>query len=258
MNHRLTVTGMLLLLASAAGAQPTYGTLIGNTDADILDYECVIQDDAKLRCSFVQVQLRNRSDETELAESLLQIPELLADPKEILENCKAFSDFKARIDALEAGEKIEGLSAEDDAYFMNYMDSGASDLFIDEFPALEAFCQKQTPETADGVFRALHNMSRTTCQPFVNKYDQTFVKVNDGLWVVESSPSSDCGIVNLSSFYLPNPEFGTTLWNYRAQKTVTNKTGKANGVLDCTLLDETPQEYQWNSPAIRADCMFLD
>jgi hypothetical protein len=140
----------------------------------------------------------------------------------------------------------------------DHVESGLGELLLQEIPALSAFCENKTPAIAEGLLRAFHNMSRTTCKPFVNKSEKTHIELNDGLWVVESSPTGECGILDLSSFHLPEPDKASKLWNYRAQKTITNKAGKANGVLDCSLLDETPQEYQWTSPAIRADCTFLD
>lgn len=247
-----------IVLSSPAFAEPWSGTLVGSKDADILNYDCAAQPDGKLNCSFVQVLLSNNSDEVKLQESLLQIPDLLSAPDGMIESCKTFSDIESRIEAVQSGKLVEGLSDEEYAFAEEWVKSGSARLFLDQLPTLQAFCASQTPETAEGMFRALHEMSRTTCTPFVNRYDQTFVKVNENLWVVESSPSGDCGIVNVSMFYLPDPERAATLWNYRAQKMVTNKAGKANGVSECARLDETPAEYRWDSPPVRADCTFLD
>lgn len=249
---------LFIVLSSALSAEPWSGTLVGSKDADVLDYDCAVQTDGKLNCSFVQLLLSNKSDEVKLQESLLQIPDLMSAPNEMLETCKIFEDLKARIDAVQSGKSVEGLSDEEYAFAEDMVKSGSARLFLDQLPTLQAFCASQTPETAEGLLRALHEMSRTTCTPFVNRYDQTFVKVNENLWVVESSPTGDCGIVNISMFYLPDPERAATLWNYRAQKMITNKTGKANSLLECSRLDETPAEYQWNSPPVRADCTFLD
>jgi hypothetical protein len=112
MNHAMSAIGILFMLSSAAGAEPSYGTLIGTKDADILNYECVDQNDGKLSCSLVEVLLSNVSDEAKLAESLLQTPEILSDPGEMLETCKSISELKVRIDAVKSGAKFESLSAE--------------------------------------------------------------------------------------------------------------------------------------------------
>lgn len=245
-------------LSSAGSAEPFSGTLIGSKDGDILNYECQTQQDGKLACSFVQVLLSNQSDEEKLQESLLQVPALLEDPSEILKSCEMFSQMDARMQAIEEGRQIEGLSDKEYAVAREWLESGNAELFREQLPALNAFCQQPTKETAEGLFRAFHEMSRTTCTPFVNRYEQTFVKVNENLWVVESSPTGECGIVNISSFYLPDPERASTLWNYRAQKTIMNKAGKANGLIECSGLDETPQDYRWDSQPVRADCVFLD
>lgn len=249
---------IVCLLSATVSAEPMSGTLVGTKDADVLNYECYPQSDGKLSCSFVQVLLSNNSDEAKLQESLLQIPEILSEPSDILESCKMFADLEERIEAVKSGTPVEGLSDEELDAAKGMLESGSANLFLEQLPKLEAFCASQTPATAEGMLRAFHEMSRTTCTPFVNRYEQTFVQVNENLWVVESSPSGDCGIVNISSFYLPFPDRAATLWNYRSQKTITNKTGKANGVMECSLLDETMTEYRWDSPAVQADCMFLD
>ena len=249
---------MVFLLSSAVSSEPLAGTLVGTKDADILNYECLSQSDGKLSCSFVQVLLSNNSDEAKLQESLLKIPELLSEPSDVLDSCKMFSDLESRIEAVQSGKLVDGISDGEFAAAKDMIKSGSAKLFLDQLPKLQAFCSSQTPETAEGMLRAFHEMSRTTCTPFVNRYDQTFVKVNENLWVVESSPTGDCGIVNISSFYLPFPERAATLWNYRSQKTITNKSGTAYGVMECSLLDETETEYRWDSPAVQADCMYLD
>lgn len=258
MRRLVLSPAIVCLLSSVVSAEPLSGTLVGTKDADILNYECFPQSDGKLSCSFVQVLLSNNSDEAKLQESLLQIPELLSDPREILESCKAFGDLKATIEAVKSGKPVDGLSDEQLATAKSMIESGSANQFLDQLPKLDAFCASQTPETAEGMMRAFHEMSRTTCTPLVNRYEQTFVQVSESLWVVESSPTGDCGIVNISSFYLPRPDLASTLWNYRSQKTITNKTGKANGIMECSLLDETPSEYRWDGPAVQADCMFID
>ena len=93
-------------------------------------------------------------------------------------------------------------------------------------------------------------------------YKQTFQFVNDavsgeGTWVVISSPTGPCGVINLSRFErAPNTDI--PFWNYVAKKTITNPKGKILGLNSCSVLDEDEYLYTWNSKEHFMGCEIIE
>jgi hypothetical protein len=253
----LMVTAHYPSAALAEGLPPSIGTLVGSRDGDLLDFACTPIDSAKITCDFVQVLLSNKSNDAKLKESLDTLPQLL---EELMSE-----DFCAVFDARKA--LLNGATLDDSAISKEAqkMIEGEAQLSRESSPqlvertgqfygAIDKLCSNKDVEAARELLVLSHESGAEVCEPTFNRYTQVFVKVDENLWVVESSPSGSCGIVNTSRLYgdLKYP----FLWNYEASKVITNKDG--NDVVPCSSLDERPQIYAWDQPPVYKNCRFIE
>jgi hypothetical protein len=239
--------------ANAAVGQPSFGSLIGSVEGDPMHYECTSVDaSGKIRCDFVQVLLSNNEGPEELESALATIPEIIADADgSLLAMCKDYLvDMKEAVEKFERGETLDdGTSPPKDPEDLDGLRSMLA--------VLDATCTDRTSETIEALLRFLHEREAITCRPTINKFNQTFVEISEGLWVVESSPTGACGIIQTSRFKLPEGA-PASLWEYTSQKVITNKAGVIAGGLHCSMLDETPILYTWKSGSQRINCMYID
>jgi hypothetical protein len=247
----------LPMIATAQDYPPYRGTLVGANDGDLLDFECSEINSDRIECSFVQVLLRTKSTQEEFEDSLASISDILKEMKTEVELCEFFVAY----DKVVNGEIIQDpVMAEkiqraiEERAKSNLKDQRSLEKVDLIDGALLALCKNPSTETARDFLAVSHDIEADVCEPLFNRYSQQFVRVSPGLWVVESSPSGECGIVNTSRF-LADPKY-PTLWNYEASKVITNKAG--GEVIPCRGLDETPQPYFWNQGPVLKNCTFID
>lgn len=252
-NFLYVIITLAAFLPSVVLSQPTTGSLIGQVDGDPMSYECGSPDaSGRINCEFIQVLLSPAARDEDLAASIAQIPELLSPTsKELDEVCgEVRSSLKDAIKRFEAGEPAaDGTPPPDDPRDLEQ--------FISLATLVENLCTERTAANVEAFFRFTHERSSKTCRPFINKYDQTFVKVSETMWVVESSPSGPCGLIQASRFTLPDNGLGM-LWEYTAQKIITNPAGSTVTGIACSDLDQSTILYTWNSGPQRIDCEFID
>ncbi|WP_400083787.1 hypothetical protein [Yoonia sp. R78084] len=242
----------ILFISSAqmGVSEPTYGTLIGSLDGDILHYECSGDSEINsLSCSFTQVLLTTNSSPEGLEDELASIPQMLADVS-TFEGCEDLvANFEDAISRVERGEPMEdGRILDMDADELEYSKRLVA--------SLAAMCSDRTAESLEALFRLTHEREAITCRPFVNDYRQTFTKVDDGLWVVDDGPTGQCGIVQVSRF--EQSEGDGFLWEYTAQRVITNPSGVSETGMSCSVLSDEPVLYTWRSDAHRIDCTFIE
>lgn len=233
--------------------EPSFGTLIGRTDGDILEYSCSVISFNRISCDFTQVLLSQ--NETEL--DWLQTLELLENEATTDEARTVFceGEMGAAIEYLSDGmpddltkygadiSEFVSLAKQEPVYFQKMGELGSN------------YCATNNLEDLKLLLRHSHDRSAVTCSPFVNSYSQEYVKTDDTQWVVDSSPSGSCGVINTSYFY-QNRSDGY-LWSHVAQKVITNKTPNS-GLIACADLDETPIHYEWNGPAVFLGCTYIE
>ena len=257
-------------LAQPLLAQPSFGTLVG-PDGDIINYECSAgglsasaNPAERVTCDFVQVML-NATLEVSDFEAQMQdmLAALSSDQSWIDEFCAQTIIPMASIVRLANGRALEDrpdlvLPADitDRAEFIRIFNSDI-DFQTDFFLTGETFCQQRTEASAREFFAIGMVRNTRTCRPMVNRYQQTFVKVSETLWAVESQPEPPCAIVNTSRFTMPESGLGT-LWEYVAEKRILNPVGEALPGLKCSDLDEEAYLYSWQTPPVRVDCEFMD
>lgn len=253
MRSFLLFLSPLLVASGGAVAQPTIGSLVGKVDGDPMLYECVDAGEPnKIKCDFVQVLLSNKESPEDLEEALKAIPEIVADKDgSIAQMCAGgLSDASTALAALERGETLPDGSEPP----KNAEDLQTMRRFLE---VLQNLCADRSAETAEAFLRLAHEQASKTCTAFINKYSQTFVKVNDELWVAESSPTGECGIVQMSRFVMPKEGSGL-LWEYIAQKAITNKAGTTDMGVQCSGLNESETLYSWRGGSQRIDCVYID
>lgn len=251
-------TALLGPVPSFANELPGFSILRGSSGGGIIEHVCTLRTDGKLDCSFVQVLLTNQRDDDMLAESLRQIPDLLADPSTIAgyaAMCPLVDAYQAMRASGDIGDEARGAGLDAEQLVAALLaDPAGVDALMD---VLMPFCQEQNEQTLGVFMRYLADRTAMTCEVFIHRYDQTFVRVSPDLWVVESSPTGDCGIVNTSRFARDRHD-DWSFWNYISSKVVTNKAGLQFGVVECSKLDEATYEYRWDAPTKRIDCVYLE
>lgn len=245
------IVPILFIFSGGMGfSQPTYGTLIGSSDGDILHYECMSGSGlGELSCNFTQVLLSNESSPEDLENELARIPQMLADAS-MFDGCEvALAEFDDTILRVERGEPME------DGLVLDW-DTDEVEYFKKVLARLADMCANRTAESIEALLRVNHEREAMTCRPFVNGYRQTFSQVSESLWVVDDGPTGQCGIVQVSR--LDQSEGDGVLWEYTAQKVISNPTGISEAGISCSALSEEPVLYTWRSGAQRINCTFID
>lgn len=226
---------------------PWTGTLAAD-GGGILNYQCSKLSEDRISCDFVQVLFYHR-DPIDLSEG--NIAEILKDAKSLDESiCKVADQIK--------GFFATGAVSSNDA---SIPDDFYSAVKSDEFTfrglaeAGSAFCAEKTAEKLRPVLEIFNEREARSCQMMFNKYQQTFKKVSDRMWVVESEPYGPCGLINTSHFALPDDQTGI-LWEMSASKIVKNPIGKTEFGIACSDLDERMTLYTWRK-AIKPNCVFI-
>ena len=247
------IATVLLLVQSTAIAQPVTGNLIGKVDGDPMSFECSFPDSmGKITCKFVQVLLSRVGREEDLESALAEIPKILSGDSDELEGLcgESISSMKDALVNFEAGRPLtDGTAPPSDPRDMEHLRR-----FVQ---LIDTLCQERTAASVEAFIRFGHERSSKTCRPLINQYTQTFVKVSETMWVAESSPTGPCGILQASRFTLPDNGMGL-LWEYTAQKIITNPAGSLGPGMACTDLDQSIILYTWNSGPQRIDCEFID
>lgn len=237
---------------------PSTGTLVGSRDGDLLNFECTPIDPTRITCDFVQVLLTNKSNDEKLEESLASIPQFLEELKTEENFCAVFEARKMILNGNEVSDTELAAEAQKmiDEERRTDPESSHENLARKDqfFSAVDKLCAERSADAAKELLVLAHESGAETCEPMFNKYTQVFVKVDASLWVVESSPTGVCGIVNTSRLY-GDPKY-SFLWNYQASKVITNKNG--TDIVPCSGLDERPQIYAWNQAAVYKNCKFLE
>lgn len=244
-----------------SSAAPLSGTLIGDVSKDILHYECRYLGDAEERisCDFVQVLLSKKSKPTGLDERLKRMKsELDNESKDTVlhELCSMSAYFDAVINGnLDAS--VEDMDRTELAKSIdNYLSSPpkAQEDFNRFALNLRDACVDFKDENLLKLFTDIHEQETRSCEVFVNKYTQTYVKVSDKLWAVESTPSGVCGVVNTSRF-IGDDKFGS-LWEHETSKIIMNKEGE--DLLKCSDLDEAKTLYSWKGGLNFLGCDYIN
>jgi hypothetical protein len=249
--------GVQAPIAAAQDIPPTRGTLVGANDGDLLDFECTEISTERLSCSFVQVFLRPKSTYEDFQDSLKTVPDIIQEVNAGSEFCR----FVIAQDKLLSGQTIEDPVLREqieiaikETALARLKDQRSIEKYETVDIATLALCKSPSTETARKFLEASHDAGADICEPTFNRYVQPYVRVSAGLWVVESTPTGECGVINTSRF-IADPKY-PFLWSFEASKVVSNKAGQS--IIPCSELDERPQPYRWNHGPVLKNCTFID
>lgn len=255
------VTHLLLLGLVAYGANPALaadfplrGTLIGVEDQDILNFECSVPRNGSIDCEFVQVLLSDGTNGRSLEEELSRAPDFLTEFKDQPSFCNSVLAYERVLDPdSDHSKKDTELASQ---FFTHQKEFKEHHPLVRQqmVGTLADVCKAPTIENAREMIAITYEYSAKTCRPMVNKYSQKFRKVSENLWVVESNPSGECGVVNTSKLFRENAE--DLFWSYEATKVVTNKSESASEI--CRVLDENPQRYVFGTGPYVPNCVYFE
>lgn len=244
---------------------PTTGMLYNTSEASALTYDCSQSSNGKLECAFTQSSVRNKLKLSEMEAKIKDAKDgFLTEKIKMTEDCKPENNLFKLIDLLEGNKTTDEFIADNsknadfnkDEFLSNMksMDSAQKKYLLDYITSYKAFCDNSTEENFLKVVRAGLYKDSKTCTVSSNSFTQTFVHVADassehGVWVVESKPEGDCGIVRLDRF-VADKQSGSKFvpWTYFSKKFVTNKAGEAF-LMKCNVLDENEYFYDWKTSA---------
>ncbi|TDR14625.1 hypothetical protein [Marinicella litoralis] len=129
----------------------------------------------------------------------------------------------------------------------------------------KAMCNVSSNDEAEKkikeLFRIIKSADSETC--VVNtgyKWTETFVYKNnsdiEGYWVSNPTPSTECGIMNISTLK-PDKKF-PMLWNYESQRIVTNKDGELSTGVSCSLFEDRKIILSWKSNTFESNCKRIE
>lgn len=250
----------LIVCANSAVAQPISGTIIGNLSTDILNYECLPMDGNpnRLTCNFVQVLLSKKAKPEGLAALMAQLKaEFESDSDSDFQPtmCSYSVHLRSIIDGNAVA--VTDITTEEDLRkaiedYQNAPTQARADMERFAVDA-ETFCAEPTFSNLETIFTNTHEQDTRSCQAFVNKYSQTYVRVSEWLWAVESTPSGVCGVVNTSKF-IGSEKYGS-LWEHESSKIIMNKEGQ--DLISCSDLDESKTLYSWKNGTNFLGCDYL-
>lgn len=242
----------------AMADNPWRGTLIGQSNGDILRYSCNELDERTINCEFIQVLLTPKAREEEWP-AILEEFRTLFDRDDV-----SLSEFCDNIIEPMSQYMADGMPADTSSYGTEQIDMSVFaeqarheiGFFVEWVGAGQRFCETREFEDLSVVFRLGHEQDMKTCEPFINDYSQRYTRSTENQWVVSEPPSGPCGIINTSKFVREDGD--GTLWRHVASKVITNPEATTTLGLNCSELDESITTYDWNSSRIRLSCEFID
>ena len=233
---------VLLLLGastSAFGAMrekaPSHGFLVGSTDKDFIKYDCSLNQEKKLVCSFDQVHITPKEvkyDDIQNQQALVEFRS-----KMISEDCPAVlkdsAEFNSKINNLPEGEREDMLMVRN---------------------ALRKPCNNPTDENILAFVDTLRAQDRLTCTLRQNHFEQIFELSPRGTWTAVTTPDGICGTVYIASF---EPVDGF-LWKYKSRSIDTVKYPDTDNMLlqVCNKPDEKEYEFTTQN-AVFKNCRYI-
>lgn len=261
----------LLIAPFAIQAEPSSGYLIGQ-EGDFLQFYCSKENDHTVQCDFTQVAMSLKAKPEDLVERLSKLADMLPEfeTEGFKEGCEAMVDipyveiFEAAqsgdnrrleelgasipdFDATEVLRRLEDVDPREIQYFLAFMDASA------------ALCEEPSMENAERLVRLEHERESRTCKLLINDWEDTFERVSDQVWVIQSSgPRGACGVVRLDRFECD--EKSPTLCNFLSEKKVLNPEGMPLEGFGstCGMLSEGVFEYSWKREQRYLDCEVVE
>ncbi len=245
---------------------PRNGIVYNTKESNSLTYECVLGRDDKLRCDFIQTSVRKKISKAEFAEKIAQIPQLYKEAqasgfKNGVFNLPSAEDCKMwrELTEIMSGKKQPPNGAAGVAALEALSEIERTNLKLSS-EVLIATCDNHSLQSFANLVKLEVEKSSKTCLVSSNKFSQQFKRVKgdvgDEVWVVESKPDGDCGIVRLDVFSAEKNN-GYKYWSYTSKKAVTNPKGQVMG-MECSKFDQDEYLYSWKSRESASECTYIN
>lgn len=230
---------------------PNSGMVYNTSESSALTFQCQNKTSTFIECQFTQTSVRKKLKNKELAAAVT----------------KAKSQFKDAVQECngEVNETLDILEGRKEPPIKDSI-SKMSDLqkkdMLAIFRAFSEFCKVKTEKTYENAVYTSSEVDTRRCSVSSNSFTQSFRLINDEMnktysWVVDSTPTGSCGVVQLSRFE-PVKSGNITFWNYISRKAITNPKGTVFVNLSCGDLDQKEYLYDWRSQEQAMQCDYIN
>jgi hypothetical protein len=99
------------------------------------------------------------------------------------------------------------------------------------------------------VFLTTSDRAPDTCLVTTNRYQKTFLKDANGLWISNDVPAGVCGVMDVVTL----KDEGGVRWTMEMKKVVTRK----NAAASCAAAEEPPETLSWRDLRRPLPCRFV-
>lgn len=253
MRQQLVLAMAALAVPTITAAEPVSGRLMRQSDGSVLTYDCRASGLDRVTCDFVQVMF-TRDDGTFPAGLDAAVEDALNSETGLVRaSCPTLPLDEMRL-AVETDEPLPTVP-DTDLQALRDDPEGAGRFTI----ALIRLCEEKSREAAVNLASVAEQIGSITCHVSINRYSQTFARVEDDLWVTDSAPAGTCGVIDTSRFVgsLAGSDGTPILWDLEASKVITNPTGQDFLGINCSDLDQSSSTFTWKSGSSRLECMYV-
>lgn len=248
-----------LVSPSFADESPGTGHVVNARENSALTFQCSLPRNDVIDCAFTQSRIRKVGKPENLKSRLEGARESFREHGlESVEGRKSCAEIATLI------EVYEGKRSEPKVEAIAKMSDKEKKDSIELLRSIDRACKSPTLENYLAFIRLGHEREMRTCVVSAYAFKQTFrrlasPKQGPSTWVVQSSPTGPCGVVELSRFEPYNKMLlgkPFPLWRYVAKKAVTNPKGEG-ALLQCSELDESEYVYEMQSHDRYVGCDYI-
>ena len=230
---------------------PTSGMVYNTSESSALVFQCTKESSTFIDCQFTQTSVRKKLENKKLSST---VATEMSQFKNAVKECNG--EINETLDILE-GRKEPPIKDS----ISKMSDLQKKDM-LSISRAFSDFCKVKTENAYEKAVYAINELETRTCSVSSNSFKQSFRLINDEInntysWVVDSTPTGSCGIVQLSRFE-PVKLGNIIFWNYISRKAITNPKGKGFLNLSCGDLDQKEYLYDSSSHEQAMQCDYIN
>jgi len=239
-------------ISAIADSTPGLGIAYNTKETNSITYRCTSTGKFTIDCEFTQTRVMPAIKEGDLANNLE------AGRREFKNGVrleKADCDqYRHIVGVLEGREKSKSSENSDLIMQLNNPDDIAS------FKAVLDFCENPTEDKYLKIVQLHDSKMSKTCLASSYVFEQSYrLMPETEVWVADSKPAGDCGVVDLSRFEPDNSlGGGFKAWNFIAKKTIANPKGTMLLGQACSGLDEAEYMFSWRSKTWPMHCDYIE
>ncbi|UQS16766.1 hypothetical protein [Pseudomonas sp. HS6] len=252
---RKPIFATYLIIASfsvLAESAPTVGIVYNTKETNSITFRCTSIETSTIECAFVQTRVLPAFKVENIEKSI--------------ENAR--NEFKQGIkltkkDCIQYNEIFTDLKNKESTQQNKTSKATAKTEYEDDISSLKAvlaFCAKSTEENFIEIAKLNYSKLSRTCRASSNTFVQNYKLLPEtGVWIADSNPVGDCGIVDLSRFE-SDKSLGKnfTGWSFISKKAITNPKGTLFLGQPCSGLDESEYIFNWRNITWPMQCDYIE